>query len=90
MRVQRSIPSCSIRRRAGVLLCPLSACQEHRPVKVDDLVVEPLRRPKSREIFVRYLFARELGNDPPFCDEGIDLCLVCRWEGGRERRTFRT
>ena len=62
----------------------LRPSHDHRTVKVDELVVQPLTRLQTRDIDVRDLFASNFGDDAAFTECFLDEFFVCWREFRRQ------
>ena len=88
MNIQRPLPLPPL----ILLLLPLTRrlrpAQNHRPIKVDNLVVQPLPRAQTRQIRVADLLPGELGDDAALAEQLVDERLVLGRERGGEGRAL--
>lgn len=66
----------------------LTPRQNHLPVEVDDLVVQPMARLQPLQVVIRHLFPHALGDGAAFAEKVVHGSFIAWWQRGRERLAF--
>lgn len=76
VRIERLLLSARLSVRCGVLLRVLCAREDHPPVEVDDLIVQPLAGLETDDVRVRDLLPATFRYDTPLAEERVDLGVL--------------